>query len=112
MSTRTRRTNREPDLTCTQIEELIKRDDISVISFDLFDTLLARPSVYPRDIFSLLQNQVKNTFNLDFLKIRLSAEEELQDDYATFDQIYDHIAKRHHLKPSAVSALKNMELKL
>lgn len=99
-------------LTVDQIISLIDREDIRVISFDLFDTLLVRPSIQPRDIFSLLQKKAEEEYHVDFVKIRYTAEEETKNEFVTLDEIWRHIEKKNHLKPEVAQALKCMEMQL
>ena len=46
--------NRAANLSINDIKNIISSDEIKIISFDIFDTLLVRPSVKPKDIFYLL----------------------------------------------------------
>lgn len=104
--------NREPNLSANQIIEIIKRDDIQLVSFDLFDTLLARPSLFPKDIYTLLQSTVKTEYGLNFWKLRYSAEDELNNEFATLGEIWEYIAKKNHLDSKTAHALREKEMKL
>lgn len=54
--------------------ELLKRkiNENAVISFDIFDTLLTRKVLYPKDVFRLIECSVQTAF--DFYKTRREAE--------------------------------------
>ena len=76
-----------------KLKSLIKQYD--VISFDIFDTLLFRPFMDPKDVFSYI---AKSKSNIEFIKERVLAEyrarkeicnNDIQD--ITYDQIYQHI---------------------
>ena len=44
------------------------------VSFDIFDTLLVRPCINPKDIFVLLAQKYNSKYNIDFLNMRINAE--------------------------------------
>lgn len=95
-----------------EIKRIVTHDDIKVVSFDLFDTLLVRPSMRPRDIFYLLQNAVRRKYGLDFVELRMHAEEELGKENATLPEIWEHIRKKHALEAKTAEDLMAMELEL
>lgn len=41
------------------IKKIVQQEKIKVVSFDLFDNLLVRPSMRPTDIFYLLEEKVR-----------------------------------------------------
>lgn len=97
-----------PDLE--MIKQLIANPKIQIISFDIFDTLLLRPVPKPDDIFRLISLKTTATRNLNFAKLRQTAEQELQNPDATVDDIWNHIQKKHHLSPKTTLTLKEAEL--
>ncbi len=92
------------------IKKLIASPNIKVISFDIFDTLLLRPTAKPEDIFRLISLQTTAAKNIDFAKLRRTAESELKKSDASLDDIWDYIQKKHHLAPATALTLKQAEL--
>lgn len=74
--------------------------------------MLVRPSLRPRDIFYLLAKKIKIGYGLDFIKLRLNAEDELGHPYATLSEIYEFIARKHHLDAGTATALMQEEIRL
>ncbi|QFJ54985.1 hypothetical protein [Pseudobutyrivibrio xylanivorans] len=76
-------------------ERLYKEiDQADVISFDLFDTLFARKTLYYTDVFEMVQAKLEEqgVFIPDFLNLRLAAEKELSSDEAPkIKQIYNWV---------------------
>ena len=94
------------------LQKLVRQENIKVVSFDLFDTILVRPSMKPTDVFYLLQEKVRQEYNLDFIALRLHAEEEMHTDDATLTDIWNWIKKRNGLGLDVANALMNLELEL
>lgn len=89
------------------LSELKKQiDQHDVISFDLFDTLVTRTTLFPRDIFERM--------NIDagFSIIRVEAEEELYKKFAspTLTQIYDWILSNKNWNTEKKAAVRKIEL--
>lgn len=99
-------------LTNEQTLHILENEQIKVVSFDLFDTLLVRPAFEPKDIFALLEREIKEKYDLDFVALRGSAEEELGKANATIHEIWAFIGKKHRLSENVVSALKQREIDL
>lgn len=59
--------------------QIIKNTHCSVISFDIFDTLIKRNISEPQKVFDLLQNEFKKIFKseLDIKQLRINSEREL-----------------------------------
>ena len=94
------------------LKKLVSQKSITTVSFDLFDTLLLRPSMNPTDIFYLLQDKVKREYDLDFVDLRLHAEEEMKDEYATIADIWNWILRKHSLNVGVADALMKLEIEL
>lgn len=94
------------------IIKIIKGSEASIVSFDIFDTLLFRPSINPTDIFFLLQERVKSKYDLDFVEIRGKAEQELGEENATIEEIWSFIAKKYGLKTNVAFNLMQEEIDL
>lgn len=77
---------REYHYSINDIKKVVLQDSITTVSFDLFDTLLVRPSMKPTDVFYLLQEKVRKEYNLDFVALRLNAEEDMRTENAAMCQ--------------------------
>lgn len=67
------------------IKKIIDKNEIKVVSFDIFDTLLERPCINPTDILYLLNYPPK------VLKTRLFAETDLKDPFVNIWGIWDYV---------------------
>jgi HAD superfamily hydrolase (TIGR01549 family) len=106
------------------LESMVGHESIEVVSFDLFDTLLARPAVVASDVFFLLDRRARSisgSTNLRFSTARVRAEdlarrklEEQDPDYGevTLDQIYEAFASDQRVSSQAAEQLKAEELDL
>lgn len=92
------------------IRRLAGDPSIRVVSFDIFDTLLERPVLEPRDVFGLVARKVDRLYGVDFVKLRWSAEEELGKSNATIHEIYEHIRQKHQISATTAESLKAAEL--
>ncbi len=118
---------------CTELDgiydayENIKKEIIAAntdtVSFDIFDTLLLRPFMYPTDLFEVLSNKLnKETASfIDFASIRRNAEAETRNENrlnkpsceeVTFDEIYQHIAKTCRFSTHLQEEMKHEELEI
>ena len=77
----------------------------SVNSFDIYDTLIARRTCSPCEIFDIIEKELRIA---QFKLIRTRTENEL-DSCATFDDIYDALSKKLN-NPLLVLLLKNYEM--
>ena len=74
----------------TSFDELCQEiDRHDVISFDIFDTLLMRRVLQPKDVFDLVERAGANGFT----KERISAEKRLDGKYPTLDEIYEEMGE-------------------
>lgn len=91
-----------------------KIDEFEVISFDIFDTLIMRKTLYPTDVFEIVKRKLdkKITDKLDFISERIRAEAELlQSRYPTFDMIYEKLKQNNNtLNEDDINQLKKFEL--
>lgn len=92
------------------IKKYIDSSDIKVVSFDIFDTLLLRPVIDPTDIFYLIDAKLNKIHNINFLKYRLTAEDEMKNPYASLDDIYEFIQNKYKLDDSVINLMKQEEL--
>ncbi|PWW08334.1 putative HAD superfamily hydrolase [Paenibacillus cellulosilyticus] len=81
------------EITEQRLREKIAHAD--VVSFDVFDTLVMRRTLYPQDIFEIVEDRIRVTGKWDgeFTKLRIKAERELYNEGPNpkIDVIYDRI---------------------
>ena len=93
-----------------------------IVSFDIFDTLITRPFLYPKDLFTFLNDdyrKLSNNLGIDFSKIRedcevlarIEAEKEKRED-VTLDRIYEIIKEEYDIPSSIIEFLKRKEIEL
>lgn len=90
-------------------------DKASVISFDLFDTLVTRNVYSYTDVFELLESKLDGLGVTipSFAKLRLQAEKERSVDYApNLKQIYEHVLNVADISGVSAEYLSNMEWEL
>jgi predicted HAD superfamily hydrolase len=88
------------------------------ISFDLFDTLLIRRLMQPKDLFTLVEKSLENdpSFSVqNFTAIRIASElaARKKRDFrkeVTLDAIYEEVAQRMELNEIQANTLKMLEL--
>ena len=84
-----------------------------VISFDIFDTLVTRKTLYPHNVFDIVERKLqKNGEVLSFSALRMEAEKGLIEngDFPTLSDIYEEMGRRNHLENSFLYELKCVEL--
>ena len=90
-------------------------EEFSVISFDVFDTLIFRPFESPTDMFYLLGEQLRC---FDFKALRISAEAAARENSKKANgeiniyDIYDEIARRSSLTPECAETEIALETEL
>lgn len=97
------------------VKNIIKNKNIKVVSFDIFDTLIERPCLYPTDIFSLLNSKKNKINNKDFYDIRIKIEKEIIENgnnNANIYEIYDFLANKYNLSKDKKEYLLNLEIEL
>jgi FMN phosphatase YigB (HAD superfamily) len=94
-----------------------------VYSFDIFDTILARNTLTPKGIFSLMRQIIKRdpkypiTLRLNFFNIRIRAEQEAREhltdrEEIEFEEIYRIIQHQFGLTDFAMRELLDLELRM
>lgn len=98
------------------LKKIIINNNIKVISFDIFDTLLERPCIYPTDIFSLVNSSASNVLNNNFYSIRKEIEKEVIEKTnnvnLTIYDIYNYLSKKYNLEEANKKYLCNLEIVL
>jgi FMN phosphatase YigB (HAD superfamily) len=99
--------------------KLIEIDSIKIISFDIFDTLIVRSAITPKDIFVFLdiyyneitgkKSNIISTFRIE-CENKLIAEKGVEN--VTIDLIYEEIRKKLNLKNNLIKKLKQKEISL
>ena len=97
-------------ISLDDIKKIINRDDIKVVSFDIFDTLLVRPVVDPSDIFYLIASKVDKKFKINFFKIRSNVEKEIKKDNLNIFDIYEYIRQKYDLSKDIIDSLIEEEI--
>lgn len=108
-----------------EIKKRIVSDNIKVVSFDIFDTLISRPFWEPTDLFSLLNpfvnTLVKATDYFDFKQIRIVGEQRAREknktqnpmwEEITLDDIYIVIQELVGFPDDIIDKIKNQEIAL
>ena len=88
-------------------EQIVKK---KVISFDIFDTLLIRKTLYPRDVFLLVEKKaVLAGYDVrGFASARIRAEED--QPFCNFNQIYDWLRDFYDWDEDTTKKIKKIEL--
>ncbi|OUM88989.1 MAG: hypothetical protein BAA01_10255 [Bacillus thermozeamaize] len=90
-------------------------DEIKVVSFDIFDTLLVRPVISPTDLFKIVG--LRTGFD-SFKEMRIIAEQSARkkkpfyEDDITFEDIYEEFSNLFGIDEEAISVLKETELEV
>lgn len=104
-------------------KKIITSENIRYVSFDIFDTLIQRPFMYPTDLFQLLSEEFNQGLAsyVNFRNIRETAEAAVRAEQnlihpstedVTLDQIYDYITAHYAFSPEKIAAIKLRECEL
>lgn len=102
-----------------RLDELIQKvqgENIKVVSFDIFDTLLVRPVVQPTDLFKIIAN--RGNLGSGFPQKRISAEKQARlnkpfnVDDITLSEIYRNYATLYSVSEEYVKHIQNLELEV
>ena len=80
---------------------------MSICTYDIFDTLIARRCVIPTAIFDIVQSQI--IFD-NYKEIRILSEQNIINNNYTFNDIYDEFQKITNLDINLVNEIKQFEL--
>lgn len=104
------------------IKRNICSEQIEIVCFDVFDTLLVRPFLEPSDLFALMNpmfnDLVQTRSYVDFQKIRIQAEKALREELkmgveeVRLADIYRRIGEIFNLTEEQTGVLKNAEIDL
>lgn len=101
------------------VKEIIS-EDIEVVSFDIFDTLLLRNTYCPTDVFVLMsvemQDRLSTAFFCKFDQIRQTAEHYARQKHINpeidIDDIYNYMIENYGLDPKLANDLKEKEMEI
>lgn len=90
----------------------IKKHD--VISFDVFDTLIMRTTLFPKDVFELVKKRAEeeNIFLSEYTEIRVEAERKLSGNIPNIYQIYNEIQRVTGISDNDREILLNLEIEI
>ncbi len=98
------------------IFEVLKSEEVKVVSFDIFDTLLVRPCLIPTDIFYLVERKIGR--NVGFAELRKKAEAYARKvkpyyyDDITIDEIYKCLAEIGGFSKDEAEEIKRIEIEI
>ena len=96
-----------PDQRQSVLHEICRH---SVISFDVFDTLLTRKTLYPRDVYFLTQRRAMDAgYRADGFAVARARVED-SNPFFTLDLIYEELTDIFSWDPETENAIKRMEL--
>lgn len=98
-------------LPVDDIKKILLNPEIKTVSFDIFDTLLVRPSMVPTDIFCLLDPLFPD-FPKKFTQLRSTAEGRMGKSNVTLSQIWSYISRTEGLEPEIADSMMSAELQL
>ncbi|HBC0802988.1 TPA: HAD-IA family hydrolase, partial [Escherichia coli] len=100
-----------------KFSRFVNDKEVEIISFDVFDTLVYRPTEVPVDLFKLMNSKVFKLTNgiiEDFSKIRQSSEVEARKDKngleITLTDIYKKIQDIYDLETNVINSIKALEI--
>lgn len=89
------------------IREIDRHD---IISFDIFDTLVMRRTLFPQDVFELIEMSAKELgINIPFCRIRKEAENNIRDRNPSLDDIYREMKSSEGICDADWNTLRAME---
>ena len=98
----------------SDLKKFISNEKIKVCSFDVFDTLLIRPSVFPNDFFTLVgrKSNVPDFYgNIRTVSEKIARLNKLySDDEIKFTCIFNQMQDKFQFSPKEIDLLKNNEL--
>ena len=105
-----------------KLKSKIMKEETKIVSFDIFDTLITRPFLYPKDLFTFLNDdyrKLSKNVGIDFARIREESEvlartEAFEDkkEEVKLDRIYEIIEEEYDVKKEIAEHLKKKEIEL
>ncbi len=105
-----------------KLKAKIMKEETKIVSFDIFDTLITRPFLYPKDLFTFLNDdyrKLSRNVGIDFARIREESEvlartEAFEDkkEEVKLDRIYEIIEEEYDVEKEIAEHLKKKEIEL
>lgn len=99
--------------TPEQLEQMIRKHNISLVSFDIFDTLITRPLKSPKAVFGFMQ-QHNPRIPKNFQEMRVQAEQIARKTApggeCTLAEIYEVLGQQEQYTPDICRMLYDMEM--
>lgn len=113
---------RRIDLICNNAAEYVylskerilhEIDKHTHISFDIFDTLLIRKTLFPEDIWRIVEERAQKSGYtiMEFASKRAVAQEELGLSNPDIDAIYENLCKKYHIQAEQAEVYKELEIR-
>lgn len=108
----------EQEHSFNQMKSVIQRDNVKAVSFNIFDTLIMTPFLYPTDLFFMLEKDFSevSVSKKSFSQVRTEAEAEVRrkndNSEADLSAIYEEIQKKGDISPSSAQKLMEREKEL
>jgi predicted HAD superfamily hydrolase len=101
------------------LSQFIELDSLKIVSFDIFDTLIYRPAINPKNIFYFLDRYYQETsgrITENISQLRINCENELIRkkgvENVTIDLIYKKLGDKTGLDGKVIAGLKEKEISL
>lgn len=105
-----------------KLKAKIMKEETKIVSFDIFDTLITRPFLYPKDLFTFLNDdyrKLSRNVGIDFARIREESEIlarteafENKKEEVKLDRIYEIIEEEYDVEKEIAEHLKKKEIEL
>jgi len=83
---------------CRRAKQIIDREDVKIVSFDIFDTLIVRPSLSDDDLWQCLSKRIEEKYGIDyFYSARHDAEWACGVSNPSLVDIWNYIGKKYVL---------------
>lgn len=89
---------------------IIDRPEITLVSFDVFDTLLCRPCISPDDIFRLVAKAVDEKYHIDFYSARKKVEKENYGKEVDINVLYGCLCRQLGINNEIAMEIKETEV--
>lgn len=103
-----------PRLNIDKLKKII--DKYEYVSFDIFDTLINRDVLNPRDVFKLVAikyfKERKNNFYIDRVEAEKNARKNTNKEEISIDDIYKYLLKTKKYNNKDVAELKKIEIEI
>ena len=96
-------------LSLDRIYEVIDDPRTSVVSFDIFGTILSWPAIHPKDIVRLAARRIERVYQIRVEQERLNAPSEMEQPCASLEEIWAHVVEAHGVGTVSADALASLE---